>query len=143
MKKVLFILSLLICSQLIATNSVVTVTNAATNIRVPAYSTKLMRWTEIHNIKDATPAILILPQPSSSAYTNRVTVTYLDGFTNVTTNVEYSVDTPVSFDTTLWPWADANGITYGIAVITNPVTTGTSNLWINADGTSNGWILIQ
>ena len=154
MKKIIIIITLILCNYVFATNSVTVVTNAATDIRTTSYSTKLMRWEEIHNIKDATPAVLILPKPTGSAYTNRVSVLYIDGYTNVTTNVEYSISTPVSWDTTLWPWANSDGISYGIAVITNPPTrpysygssTNTlpiSNLWINPIGTSNGWILIN
>lgn len=87
--------------------------------------------------------------------------------------VQNSVHIPLSWDSTLFPMYTTNGIPYGLLVMTNPPTriiydiqqtvstTGVgvvstivtttnathtlpiSNLWVNIDGSTNGWKLVQ
>ena len=133
------------------------VTNAPSDLYSESYASPIAAEQGFRNVQDAVPAVAILALPDATAYTHTYTYTYDVATTSYVcsiTNVSYSAYAPLSWATTNWPIANSDGVTYGMAIITNPPTrsyaygaaTNTmpiSNLWINATGTSAGWNLVQ
>lgn len=94
------------------------VTNAPNNVYTPKYVSGMAA------LQDATPAVAILSCPDGNDYTNTYAPVWYNTnyYTRVVTNKSYSAYSPLSWDTTLWPIADTNGVTYRYAIVTNPPT---------------------
>lgn len=73
---------------------------------------------------DACPAVALIACPNADA-TNWVSTYAYTGsvyYAAASTNYQNSAYQPLSWDTTTWPWANTNGIPYGVIIITNPPT---------------------
>ncbi len=136
-----------IAVALIAITAMATLTtNAPSDLYSQKYETPQANQMGLRNLQDAVPAVAVLAYPSTANYSTTYEYTYVASSTSYVahiTNVSYSAYTPVSFDTATWPIANSAGITYGMCVITNPLIAKTSNFWININGTSSGWKLVQ
>ena len=141
-KKIIVLIALLVTT--IGFSAIVTNTAPSDQHVVATYDLSITRWDTVKELQDAAGKALILPFPGDHGYSESYLSSWVGNTQYVTiTSVVVSAYAPISFDTTLWPYADANGIRYNMCVITNPLIAKTSNFWINALGTSNGWKLVQ